>query len=288
MAALDDRRAELLLELADRRRQRRLRDVAGLGRAAEMLLAGERHEIFELPDHHGASLTGPCASRAPLLAPSRHGGGLWQAAGAPGSAMPQAAARRFSEPRLHRPSSRRRRWRSSPRRPVARASISRPSRSGAAADRRTVRVADGRRQDGHRQRPHRPSDARLFRLHALPRHLPDDAGANLRRARATAGQAGQGAVHHRRSRARHAEADGRLRLELRSSASSAFPARRRRSSKSERAYRVYAKKAPGKNGDYAMDHSSVVYLMDRNGRFVEAFNLERSAADAAKELESYL
>ena len=56
----------------------------------------------------------------------------------------------------------------------------------------------------------------------------------------------------------------------------------------ERAYRVYAKKAPEKNGEYAMDHSSVVYLMDRNGRFVEAFNLERSAADAAKELEGYL
>jgi protein SCO1 len=56
----------------------------------------------------------------------------------------------------------------------------------------------------------------------------------------------------------------------------------------EAAYRVYAKKAPGKDGEYAMDHSSVVYLMERNGRFVEAFNLERSAADAAKELESYL
>jgi protein SCO1 len=56
----------------------------------------------------------------------------------------------------------------------------------------------------------------------------------------------------------------------------------------EAAYRVYAKKAPGKDGEYAMDHSSVVYLMDRNGRFVEAFNLERSAAEAAKELESYL
>jgi len=58
--------------------------------------------------------------------------------------------------------------------------------------------------------------------------------------------------------------------------------------KTERAYRVYAKKAPEENGEYAMDHSSVVYLMDRNGRFVEAFNLERSAADAAKELEGYL
>jgi protein SCO1/2 len=58
--------------------------------------------------------------------------------------------------------------------------------------------------------------------------------------------------------------------------------------KAEKSYRVYARKGPVKDGDYAMDHSSVVYLMDRNGRFVEAFNLERSAAEAAKELESYL
>ena len=56
----------------------------------------------------------------------------------------------------------------------------------------------------------------------------------------------------------------------------------------EKAFRVYARKAPGKDGDYTMDHSSVVYLMDRNGRFVEAFNLDRSAADSAKELEAYL
>jgi protein SCO1/2 len=56
----------------------------------------------------------------------------------------------------------------------------------------------------------------------------------------------------------------------------------------EKAYRVYARKAPGKDGDYAMDHSSVLYLMDRNGQFAEAFNLDRSAEDAAKELRSYL
>ena len=56
----------------------------------------------------------------------------------------------------------------------------------------------------------------------------------------------------------------------------------------ERVYRVYARKAPTKDGDYAMDHSSVIYLMDAKGRFVEAFNLERSADAAAKELASYL
>ena len=37
-----------------------------------------------------------------------------------------------------------------------------------------------------------------------------------------------------------------------------------------------------------MDHSSIVYLMDKNGAFVEAFNVERSPDDAAKELEKYL
>jgi protein SCO1/2 len=56
----------------------------------------------------------------------------------------------------------------------------------------------------------------------------------------------------------------------------------------EKAYRVYARKAPGQDGDYAMDHSSVVYLMDAKGGFVEAFNLERTADESAKELSSYL
>ncbi len=55
----------------------------------------------------------------------------------------------------------------------------------------------------------------------------------------------------------------------------------------EKAYRVYARKAPTKDGDYSMDHSSVVYLMDAKGGFVEAFNLERSPDAAAKELASY-
>ena len=53
VAALDDRRPEIVLEQAYRRRQRRLRDVAGLGRASEMLFPGQRGQIFELPQHHG-------------------------------------------------------------------------------------------------------------------------------------------------------------------------------------------------------------------------------------------
>ncbi len=58
--------------------------------------------------------------------------------------------------------------------------------------------------------------------------------------------------------------------------------------KVERAYRVYARKGPPENGGYGMDHSSIVYLMDAQGRFVEAFSLERKPEESAKELERYL
>ena len=42
-------------------------------------------------------------------------------------------------------------------------------------------------------------------------------------------------------------------------------------------YRVYARKAPGEGKEYTMDHSAVIYLMDRDGKFLRAFNLERPA-----------
>ena len=42
---------ELVLELLDGRRQRRLGDAALVGGAAEMLMPGERDEEFELVDH---------------------------------------------------------------------------------------------------------------------------------------------------------------------------------------------------------------------------------------------
>jgi protein SCO1/2 len=58
--------------------------------------------------------------------------------------------------------------------------------------------------------------------------------------------------------------------------------------KVEKAYRVYARKGPPENGGYGMDHSSIVYLMDAQGKFVEAFNLERKPEESAKELEGYL
>jgi protein SCO1/2 len=57
----------------------------------------------------------------------------------------------------------------------------------------------------------------------------------------------------------------------------------------EKAFRVYARKGQKQpDGDYSMDHSSIVYLMDKNGAFVEAFNVERSPEDAAKDLKKYL
>ena len=55
-----------------------------------------------------------------------------------------------------------------------------------------------------------------------------------------------------------------------------------------KAYRVYAKKVPLENGDYTMDHTAVVYLMDKNGRFVTPFNTKQSADEAAALIRRYL
>jgi protein SCO1/2 len=56
----------------------------------------------------------------------------------------------------------------------------------------------------------------------------------------------------------------------------------------EKAYRVYAKKVPSGNGDYSMDHSALVYLMDKQGRFVAPFSLKRQPAEAAADLRKYM
>jgi len=52
----------------------------------------------------------------------------------------------------------------------------------------------------------------------------------------------------------------------------------------EKAYKAYARKVPLKDGDYTMEHTAVVYLMDGQGRFVRPFKLDRPPADAAKDL----
>ena len=56
----------------------------------------------------------------------------------------------------------------------------------------------------------------------------------------------------------------------------------------EKEYRVYAKKVPTDGGDYSMDHTALVYLMDKQGRFVAPFSLKRRPEEAAAELRRYL
>ncbi len=57
----------------------------------------------------------------------------------------------------------------------------------------------------------------------------------------------------------------------------------------EKTYRVYARKGEAEaNGGYSMDHSSIVYLMDAKGNFVEALNVDRPPEDVAKELSAFL
>ena len=55
-----------------------------------------------------------------------------------------------------------------------------------------------------------------------------------------------------------------------------------------KSYRVYMKKVPLENGDYTMDHTALVYLMDKNGKFVAPFNLKRPPESAAADLRRYL
>ena len=55
----------------------------------------------------------------------------------------------------------------------------------------------------------------------------------------------------------------------------------------EHEYKAYAKAVPDKDGTYTMDHTAIAYLMDRDGRFVGAFDLDRPVKDTAAELKSY-
>ena len=55
-----------------------------------------------------------------------------------------------------------------------------------------------------------------------------------------------------------------------------------------KAYRAYYKKVPLPQGGYTMDHTAIVYLMDKEGHFVSPFKLDRSAEAAAAELRRYL
>jgi protein SCO1/2 len=55
-----------------------------------------------------------------------------------------------------------------------------------------------------------------------------------------------------------------------------------------KAYRVYAKKVPLDGGGYTMDHTAIVYLMGKDGRFVAPFNIKRRPEEAAADLRRYL
>ncbi len=55
-----------------------------------------------------------------------------------------------------------------------------------------------------------------------------------------------------------------------------------------KAYRVYAKKVPLENGDYTMDHTAVVYLMDKDGHFVAPFSMKRTTEAEAADLRRYM
>jgi protein SCO1/2 len=55
-----------------------------------------------------------------------------------------------------------------------------------------------------------------------------------------------------------------------------------------KAYRAYYKKVPLDDGGYTMDHMAVVYLMDKDGRFVSTFSLKRTTEAAAADLRRYM
>jgi protein SCO1/2 len=55
-----------------------------------------------------------------------------------------------------------------------------------------------------------------------------------------------------------------------------------------KAYRVYYKKVPLAEGGYTMDHTAIVYLMNKDGKFVSPFNIKRTPEAAAADLRKYL
>jgi protein SCO1/2 len=55
-----------------------------------------------------------------------------------------------------------------------------------------------------------------------------------------------------------------------------------------KSYRVYFKKVPLADGGYTMDHTAIVYLMNKEGRFVSPFSLKRTTEAAAAELRKQM
>ncbi len=53
-------------------------------------------------------------------------------------------------------------------------------------------------------------------------------------------------------------------------------------------YRVYARKAEGSGKSYTMDHSSILYLMDRNGKYLAHFEGSTPADQITAGIKKYL
>jgi len=57
--------------------------------------------------------------------------------------------------------------------------------------------------------------------------------------------------------------------------------------KLEAAFHVYAEKHPLAHGDYAMDHTSIIYVMGPDGRFVGVIGDDTKPADIARRLRDF-
>lgn len=55
-----------------------------------------------------------------------------------------------------------------------------------------------------------------------------------------------------------------------------------------KAYRAYAKKVPLEGGSYTMDHTSLVYLMGRNGEFLTSLDMTKPDTEIAQQISSKL
>ena len=58
--------------------------------------------------------------------------------------------------------------------------------------------------------------------------------------------------------------------------------------KAAKGYRVYYAKHPEAGGDYSMDHSSVIYVMDPQGRFTASFTHESAPEHISERLKKLL
>src|SRR5689334_7464134 len=55
-----------------------------------------------------------------------------------------------------------------------------------------------------------------------------------------------------------------------------------------KSYRAIYRKVPLEQGGYTMDHTAIVYLMDKQGRFVAPFSLKRTTEASTAELRKHL